>query len=350
MTAVDLVVIVLIAIGAAIIAVLTTIGVSALTQAHRARLEPLIRVARQAVVAALSGEESKEDDALACLRRLPTRYMVNVMLDLAPSVSGASRSVLVSLGDKTGILPRARDGLSRRRWCTRLYSARVLSVFGVQSEKLNTLFNDRSSEVRAQAAAWSVVEPNAATIELLVYLLNDADGLCRFAAQDALIRIGLPASEALIRALKCADGNLTERILEVAAFTADDRFYEQASVRTSDGTPEIRSLAAAVLARTGNPSAGPTLVSLLSDSCDEVVLAAAAGLQALSYWPCAAAVESLLSHLSWEVRKQAGLTLLALGAPGSILLRANMGGDGPAAEMAIQVLQLQALGIQDEAA
>ena len=44
------------------------------------------------------------------------------------------------------------------------------------------------------------------------------------------------------------------------------------------------------------------------------------------------------------------MTLLALGAPGTILLRADAPGVGPAAEMALQSLQLQSLSNQEEAA
>jgi hypothetical protein len=50
------------------------------------------------------------------------------------------------------------------------------------------------------------------------------------------------------------------------------------------------------------------------------------------------------------LRKQAGMTLLALGAPGTILLRANAPGGGPAAEMALQALQLQFLSAEATAA
>ena len=55
--------------------------------------------------------------------------------------------------------------------------------------------------VGAQAAAWSVVCPSPKSITLLVALLDDSDGLCSFAAQDAFIRIGFDGTEALIDAL-----------------------------------------------------------------------------------------------------------------------------------------------------
>jgi hypothetical protein len=350
MTAITLVIIVLLVIGSVITVVLIAIATSGLIQAHRVRLEPLLSDAREAIIAALSGGESSVDEAFASLNGFSRRYIVSVMLELAPSVTGSSREVLVSLGEKIGVIQRARRGLRRRRWSTRLYSARVLSAFGVESERLCTLLTDRSAEVRAQTATWSVVKPDPLTIDRLIGLLYDPDGLCRFAAQDAFIRIGLPGTEALIVALETANEDVTGRILEIASATGDERFYSAAIGCSTDGSAKTRALAAAVLAHTGNPSAGPDLVALLDDPSDDVVLAAAVGLETLSYWPAAASIEPLLGHPVWELRKQAGLTLLALGAPGSIFLRVNAPGDGPAAEMALQALELRSLANQAEAA
>ncbi len=350
MSAVDLVVTMLIVIGSAIAAVLATVWVSSLVQAHRVRIEPTLGEARQAIIAALSGGPQESDDALANLSRFSQRYVVSVMLDLAPSVSGSSRAVLVSLGEQVGIIDRARTGVRSRRWSTRLYSARVLTAFGVDCPTMYGLLIDRSPEVRAQAAGWCVAVQNPVGIEHLIRLLGDVDGQCRFAAQDALIRTGLPAAEALVAALDNPDEDVNGRILEIAAAMGDDRFFSKSHELLADPSSTTRALAAAVLASTANRSAGPALVAMLDDPSDRVVLAAAAGLGKLAFWAGAAAVEIILSHPSWELRKQAGMTLLALGAPGTILLRADAAGVGPAAEMAVQSLQLQSLSNQEEAA
>ena len=230
-----------------------------------------------------------------------------------------------------------------RRWSTRLYSARVLTAFGVDSEDRYLLFSDKYPEVRAQAAAWAVACTSPEAIALLVVLLDDSDGLCSFAAQDAFIRIGFGGTPALMDALKTANEDVVRRILQIAIATGDDRFYAQALSLSADPSPATRALATSVLACVGNPSAGGDLIALLGDPSDDVVLAAAAGLEKLSYWPGAASVEPLLDHEWWEMRKQAGLTLLALGAPGEILLRVNIPGDGPAAEMAVQALELRSV-------
>jgi len=350
MSTLVLVVVLLVVITSGIVAVLITVAVSSLVQMHRVRIEPLLDDARQAIITALSGGRSQAERALTSLSRVSERYIVGVMLDLAPSVTGTSRSVLISLAEQIGVLERARKGVRSRRWSTRLYSGRVLTAFGVQSDDLATLVADRSPEVRAQAAAWCVTTPTSLAVEHLIGLLSDADGRCRFAAQDALIRVGLLGSGALLQALETSADEVTGRILKVAAAMGDERFYAPARALRAHPSPDIRALAIAVLARTGNPGAGPTLVTLLDDESTAVAHAAAAGLAKLAYWPAAADVEVLLSHPSWDLRRQAGMTLLALGAPGTVLLRATAPGEGPAAEMAIQALQLRALSIEVTAA
>jgi HEAT repeat protein len=350
MSALELLIVSVIVIGVAIAAVLITVTVSSLVESHRIRVEPVLGAARRTVVTALSGGESEFGAADACLSRLSERQVIAVLLDLAPSVTGESRSILEALGERAGVLTRARSGVKRHRWFTRLYSARVLTALGVESEELSRLLSDRSSEVRSQAAAWTVVAPNPESIGRLIGLLSDPDGLCRFAAQDALIRIGLPASEALIDALGTDDKEVTRRVLEIAAAMGDARFFRPAMTFTTDPSPTTRALAAAVLARTAEPNAGPALVALLDDQSEDVVLAAATGIGTLSFWPGATSIEPLLGHPSWELRKQAGLTLLSLGAPGTILLRTTAPGDGLAAEMAVQALQLRSISIRSDAA
>ena len=350
MTAVDLVILALIVIGSMITLVLLVIITNGLIESHRARLEPSLGDVREAILTAVSGKESTAYEIVGRARGFSKRYIVDVMLDIAPSVGGTSKAILVSLGEEMGIVRRARKGVRSQRWSTRLYSARVLTAFGVDSEDHYLLFSDKSPEVRAQAAAWTVACTSPRAVELLVALLDDDDGLCSFAAQDAFIRIGFRGTDALLVALATADENVVRRILQIAVATGDGRFYQQALSLSAGPSPATRALAASVLACAGNPSAGGDLVALLSDPSDDVVLAAAAGLQKLSYWPGAASVEPLLDHEWWELRKQAGLTLLALGAPGEILLRVNSPGDGPAAEMAVQALELRSVSDGREAA
>ena len=63
------------------------------------------------------------------------------------------------------------------------------------------LFLDRAALVRAQAAEWAVEHPTPAVINALLLLLGDAESLCRFAAQDALFRLGPLVAEPLVHLL-----------------------------------------------------------------------------------------------------------------------------------------------------
>jgi hypothetical protein len=350
MSKLELLIVVLVTIGTAVAAVLITVAVSSVVEAHRVRLEPLLADARLAIVAALSGGDMKAEMALTHLSPFSEHLVVDMMLDLAPSVTGTSKTALVSLGEQIGILERARTGIHARRWSTRLYSARVLTAFSVESEDVHLLFSDRSPDVRAQAAAWCVSVPSDRGTVQLIALLEDDDGHCRFAAKDALIRIGRPATEALVSAMGGTDVSVTNQILEIAAASGDERFFGPAADLVRDASPTSRALALAVVASTGSSGAAPLLVAGLDDGDERVMVAAAAGIARLAYWPGATAVEPLLSHPSWDVRRQAAMTLLALDAPGTILLRADAPGVGPAAEMAIQALELQALSTQEETA
>ena len=341
MSTVWLIGIVLIGIGVAILGVLGTILTNGMIQARRVRYEPLVAEAQRAVVAALIGGDSEVAVALEALKALPARFTVGLILDLAPSVSGSSQSVLVGLGEGLGLVRRAKRGIASIRWPTRLYSARVLTAFAIEDDRMVLMLSDRSGEVRAQAAAWCVVKPTPDAIQTLVSKLGDPDGLCRFAVQDSLVRIGLPAIEPMVRELGTASGEIVDRILEIAAASGDTRFFAPSLELTRSDSPETRSRAASVLARVGDPSAGPTLESMLSDTSDLVVLSALSALASTSYWSACPAVAHLLDHPSWEVRNQAGLTLLALGAPGEIFLLTASSGGGIAAEMASRILQLR---------
>ena len=161
-----LIIIMLVAIGSAVAAVLITVWVSSLVQAHRVRVEPTLSELRRAIVAALSGER-------AAVGRCPgrsqpdvsERYMVE--RDARPGALGL-RHVPIGprLPGEQSVSSRfARVGVGSRRWSNRLYCARVLTTFGVESDGQSALLVDRSPEVRAQAAAWCVATPGLLGID-----------------------------------------------------------------------------------------------------------------------------------------------------------------------------------------
>ena len=107
MTAIGLVVLALIVIGSMIVLVLLVIITNGLMESHRARLEPSLGDVREAIITAVSGKESTAYEIVGRARGFSKRYIVDVMLDIAPSVNGTSKKVLVSLGEELGVVQRA---------------------------------------------------------------------------------------------------------------------------------------------------------------------------------------------------------------------------------------------------
>lgn len=82
---------------------------------------------------------------------------------------------------------------------------------------------------------------------------------------------------------------------------------------------------------------------MLSDPVPEVRAAAARGLGRMRHWQAASSLATGLRDPAWRVRRESGLALRAVGAPGVLLLRrAVKGTDAFAADMAQLVLDLPA--------
>lgn len=343
MTAFALLITTLIVLVAGHLSVLAALVVTSSMQSRQKRREPLIDSARQSIVAVLSADDEDASVALEGLVELSPREKADILLDLVTSVGGSSQQMLGAIAEEVGILPAARLDIESRRWSRRLYAARVLTAFGVRSDSVAMLLQDRAPEVRAQAATWAAVAPSEATTELLLTMLDDSDGLCRFAAQDALVRISSPAVPGLVDILVTGSGPLTERAVAVAGTIGDDRFSAALTALTADPSPEVRSVAATALAGIGDPTGEVTLIGLLSDESAVVRRAAARALATLGCWPASPSIETLLNDDVWAVRREAALALSALGPIGQVLLRANAQGAGRSAVMAVQILEINAL-------
>jgi HEAT repeat protein len=105
----------------------------------------------------------------------------------------------------------------------------------------------------------------------------------------------------------------------------------------------VRTAAANLLGAIGGPESAARLIELLKDPESLVRAAAAHGLGRMQHWPAAAQLADGLQDSTWRVRRDAGLALRAIGAPGALFLRrALKGSDLFAADMAQQVLDLPA--------
>jgi len=80
---------------------------------------------------------------------------------------------------------------------------------------------------------------------------------------------------------------------------------------------------------------------MLLDDESHVRAAAAVALGRMRHWQAGSQLAERLRDERWRVRREAGLALRAIGAPGTLLLRrALKGNDRFAADMAQQVLDL----------
>jgi HEAT repeat protein len=264
-----------------------------------------------------------------------------LFVDLAPSLSGVQRQRITALALELGLLARAATHCRSRLWWRRLQSVRLFTLLGGAEEAVLPLFQDRYAIIRAQAALWAVDAPRPAVLAALLDLLGDASGLCRFTAQDTLLRLGRGVAEPLARALPTLAGRQLEAALTVAVGLAEPRFLAPALTLCTHASPRVRAQAATLCGALGGTQGVQELLDLLTDPVPEVRAAAAHALGKLGHWPAASHLAPLLRDHAWIVRRDAGLALRALGAPGLLYLRRSLTDiDHFAADMARQVLDL----------
>ena len=306
---------------------------------------PRLARARAALANALSAPESPGRqpgaEGLEALLGLPVSLQVQILTDLARSLGGTEKLAVAELATRAGVVARAERRLRSRLWWRRLHAARVLTVLGVGDDSMPPLLTDPHPDVRAQAAEWAADHPAPDLIESLLVLLSDPAKLCRFTAQNSLLRMGGVAVGALVGYLLCHAGAQAESALEVAAGLAEPRFLAPALHLCHDATPRTRGLAAALLGQLGGSEAEAALLQRLGDSEATVRAVAAQALGRLGHWPAAPALTRALRDAAWDVRREAGLALKALGSPGVLLLRRSLSDDDVfARDMARQVLDI----------
>ena len=316
------------------------LGHAAWVGSRRRRLAAPIAAARGAVVATVDRDAS-ENDAVRLLRELPERERITVLADLAPTVRGLQRERLELLARQAGVLDVADRWARSRRWWRRLHSARLHSLLGGSRVTLEPLLDDRSWEVRAEAAGWASEFSDAPVTERLLMMLDDPEPLPRFAARDSLRRIGKPAAGPLTQLLESASRRQAAAALDVAVSIAEPGMLPAALHLRKDQSPATRARSATLLGALGGEAAVAALVTLLEDPEPGPRAAAAHALGKLGHWPAAGDLSRCLRDPSWDVRRNAALALRDLGSPGELLLRRARDGDERfASDIARQVLDL----------
>jgi HEAT repeat protein len=215
-----------------------------------------------------------------------------------------------------------------------------LGMAGVAGVDLTAMLDDQNPEVRAEAAiSIPGLEVTQRAIDRLVAML-DGEPRERWAAADALLRIGEPAVDAILRHLDAGPGH-PEVALRVAAGLRSGRLLPAALAWCRDSRPAVRVRAASAVAAVGGEAAAQCLVGLLEDDAAPVRGAAARGLGLLEHWPAAGALARLLGDPVWEVRRSAAQSLRMLGPAGRLHLRRAAGDpDERVAEIARHVTDL----------
>jgi HEAT repeat protein len=321
-----------------VVAVLVGRG-GVLSAKRRMQGSRLVRATRT-IAAAVEGR-APDHAAVADLARLPRAAQISVFGQLGDNLIGAQKQALCRIANEAGLIEKAEGWCTARRWGQRLRGARLLTLLEGGVNVVPPLLDDPRPEVRAQAAQWAGAHSDPKSIDRLLTMLGDRETLCRFTVKDALLRVGRPAIEPLLRHLIEVDGDPAAEALELAAGIADARFLQPALAHCRATHVPTRSKAATLAGAIGGSEATKVLTDLLRDEAAEVRSASATALGRLRHWPAAGALAECLRDPAWDVRLAAGVGLRGLGAAGVLVLRRAMTDSDPfARDMACQVLEL----------
>ena len=304
------------------------------------RQRKLMAAARKTLVVAATTSGTD----LAPVRDLPPRVLVRALTQIARSVSGPELGRIRTVADHLGIVRSAERLCTSPFWWRRLYGARVLTQLGTNNEVVPALVFDRNAVVRAQVAVWVAVRQDTGMIENLIELVYDPVAYCRFAAKDALLRLGGPAVSPVAERLRLASGAEARPLLEIAAGIPNGEFVDSARRLCSDPDPRTRAAAADALGAIGGNAAIEELTRLLTDVDPATRTNAARAIGRIEHWPSATQLSALLGDDVWEVRSTAAHSLRMLGAPGELVLRRVAREEGTvASDVAKQALDMAKL-------
>jgi HEAT repeat protein len=268
------------------------------------------------------------DTALtAKLRRLPPRWRDETIGNLALNVSSGEDRVLIDIAEAVGVIARARRGLTSRRWSRRLVAARTLRALGVHDAVARRLLADREPAVRAAAALWlSSVDASPGTAEDVARLLTDRNLHVRHAAREALIRMGMHATQLVAALLVAGQPETRCAALGIALGMPHPDIHAAARSCAADDDPRVRASAMGVLATSAAELDAAIVIGALDDPDGRVRSAAARALGAMR---AVTALRSLsrVSRLDADadVREAATRALQQLGPAGKLTVQALTG-------------------------
>ena len=308
---------------------------------HR-RVLLLTETARESLTRLVNRGTINVED-IAILRQLRQDVQETVFLEMSRNLTGTGKERLRFVAREVGLLDRARELCESRLWTRRLRGARVLSRMDVADPVVEKLLADPHPAVRAQAAEWAAAQPSMPIISMMLTMLADPATQARFAVQDALLRMGGIVAEPLAAFLETHSGLPAESGLRVAEALAATGFRPAAIRHSGSDDAGVRIAATNLLGAIGDAPSAERLTELLKDPDPRVRAAAAHGLGRMQHWQAASQLAECLRDAAWQVRRDAGLALRSIGAPGALFLRRALKGDDRfAADMAQLVLDLPA--------
>ncbi len=304
------------------------------------RFAGLMLEGRAALTRALGSGALSPDD-VATLGRLPLSRQTQLISEWEANLSGQGSALVAELSRHLGMVRAAERMCRSWRWAQRVRGIRILTLLSEGTRVVPALFQDSSPVVRSQAAYWATAHPTAESIAALLQMLSDSDRFCRFAASDALHRMGTAVIDPLVQFVTREQGPQVDHAMAVLSVIGDEHFVHVARAMIAAESPVTRAFAVKVLGMVGGVAQVGLLVERLQDPVSMVREAAASAIGNLGHWPTAPQVARLLGDPEWNVRRAAGLALRGLGAPGHLFLRrALKGADRYAVDMARHVLDL----------
>lgn len=302
------------------------------------RRAALLEQGRDALVAVLSsGDVDRLPDVLVTM---PRRELIRLLTDIAPSLAGPHRDMIVQLAARLGLSGAATRWLRSPFWWRRLHGARLLTLVGRDASTLAGLAADPHPLVRAQRAEALGRHPSPGGAEELISMLGDESGHVRYTARESLMLLRAGAQPAIVHALEQEAPADLLALLEVAAAIGSVDGLAVGLRHSHSEDPQARVRAARLLRAIGAPDAATRLVELLEDASPLVRATAATAIGTIAHWPGALALSRRLDDVDWEVRTTSSVALQRLGAPGELLLRRARDAEaGPGADAARQVLE-----------
>lgn len=320
------------------------VGFGAFHDISRRRTEARLARARHALARLLLAESDELEPAdLRELDHAPAAGLLSMFQDVAVDLGDLTYQRLRLVVRASGVERRLHRLGRNRSWRRRIQAAELQPLLPDDHADRFRLLRDPHPLVRARAAESLTRIDVIDHLDNLLDMLDDPSQAVRLGAQQALLRGDARIAEALCTYLWSDSRRGTTLALEVATNLPDPRYEPVLRHHAMSTDPQRRAMVARGLGAVGSQDALPVLAALFDDPVAEVRAAAASAAGATRAVEFVGPLGHLLSDPSWNVRREAGSALDNLGAPGSVMLRAQLfAEDRFARDMARQALDAAA--------